>query len=134
MASKIQFAARIVLGLIYFVFGSMGLAIAFGFMKMPLSPMPEAALEFMKGIMATGYFFPVLKITETTCGFLLLIGLAAPLALVILAPITLQIILFHTMLTPGISNLFLPLGMVIAHCTAMAAYWNLYRPLFSKIK
>ena len=133
MTKKIQFAARIILGLIYFVFGSMGLAIAFGFMQMPASPsMPEAATEFMKGIMATGYFFPVLKITETTCGLLLLIGVAAPLALVILAPITLQIILFHAMLTPGLSEVFLPLGMGIAHCTAMGAYWHLYRPLFSK--
>ena len=132
MATKIQFGARIILGLIYFVFGLMGLAIAFGLMRMPNSPMPEAATEFMKGIMATGYFFPVLKITETTCGFLLLIGLARPLALVILAPITLQIILFHANLTPGINNLILPSVMLTAHCVAMSAYWNLYKPLFSK--
>ena len=35
MPTKIQLAARIILGLIYFVFGGMGLAIAFGLMKMP---------------------------------------------------------------------------------------------------
>ena len=61
MLKKIQSAARIVLGLIYFVFGGMGLAIAFGLMKMPDSPMPEAAAMFMKGIMAAGYFFPLLS-------------------------------------------------------------------------
>ena len=71
MVKKIQTAARIILGLIYFVFGSMGLAIAFGLMKMPEQPMPEAAEIFMKGIMATGYFFPVLKVTEVVFGFLL---------------------------------------------------------------
>ena len=134
MGTKIKLGARILLGLIYFVFGGMGLGIAFGLMPMPNSPMPEAAMSFMKGIMATGYFFPLLKITETACGFLLLTGIAAPLALVILAPITLHIMLFHANLTPGINNLILPLLMLIAHCVAMSAYWSLYRPLFSKSK
>ncbi len=63
--TKIQMGARIILGLIYFVFGSMGLGIVFGLMQMPEQPMPEAATAFMKGIMASGYFFPLLKITET---------------------------------------------------------------------
>ena len=132
MPKKIQIGARIILGLIYFVFGGMGLAIALGFMAMPNASMPEAATGFMKGIMGTGYFFPVLKITETTCGFLLLTGIAAPVALVVIAPITLQIILFHTFLTPGVSNLALPLVMVVAQVVAMSGYWNLYRPLFLK--
>ena len=132
MTKKIQFGARMILGLIYFVFGLMGLAIALGLMAMPESPMPEAATGFMKGIMGTGYFFPVLKVTEVVCGFLLLIGLAAPLALVVIAPVTLQIILFHAFLTPGPSNLVLPLAMVAMQCLAMSAYWNLYKPLFSR--
>ena len=132
MTKKIQIGARIVLGLIYFVFGGMGLAIALGLMPMPQQAMPQAAEGFMKGIMGTGYFFPLLKITETVCGFLVLFNLAAPLALVILAPVTLHIILFHFNLTPGAGNLVLPLVMVIAHVLAMSGYWNLYKPLFSK--
>jgi hypothetical protein len=131
MTAKIQKAARIILALIYFVFGSMGLAIAFGLMKMPESPMPEAATAFMKGIMATGYFFPVLKITEVFFGFLLFFNRTAPLALVVLAPVTLQVILFHTALTPGAGNLILPLIMGIAQVGAMSAYGKLYRPLFA---
>jgi uncharacterized membrane protein YphA (DoxX/SURF4 family) len=130
----IQMGARIILGLIYFVFGLMGLAIAFGFMKMPDSAMPPAAMAFMKGIMGSGYFLPFLKITETSCGFLLLIGFWAPLALVILAPITLNIMMFHFNLTPGAHNLILPSVMVLAHILAMSAYWNAYKPLFSNKK
>ena len=132
MTSKIQLGARVLLGLIYFVFGVMGLAIAFGLMKMPTEPMPQAAETFMKGIMATGYFLPLLKTTETACGFLLLINRGAPLALVILAPITLNIFLFHANLTPGSSNLVFPLVMVVLHVTAMSACWKLYKPLLSK--
>ena len=130
MATKVQLGARIVLGLIYFVFGGMGLAIAMGFMPMPDSPMPEAASGFMKGIMGTGYFFPLLKVTEVLCGLLLLTRSAVPVALVILAPITLHIMLFHAFLTPGLGNIVLPSAMVIAHAVAMSGYWNLYKPLF----
>ena len=134
MIAKIQMATRIVLGLIYFVFGGMGLAIAFGLMPMPAQPMPAAAEGFMKGIMGSGYFFTLLKITETSCGFLLLSGIAAPLALAILAPITLNIILFHAWLTPAAQNLMLPSAMLLAHIVAMSAYWSLYKPLLLRKK
>ncbi len=134
MANKIQTGARIVLGLIYFVFGAMGLAMQLGLMQMPEPAMPEAAMGFMKGMVGTGYFLPLLKITETVCGFLLLIGLAAPLALVIVAPVTLHILLFHVYLTPGVNNLVLPLVMTIGQIIAMSGYWDLYKPLLSKRK
>jgi putative oxidoreductase len=130
--SKVQLAGRIIIGLIYFVFGGMGLAMALGIMHMTPPPMPEAAEGFMKGMMGTGYFFPLLKITETTCGLLILTGIAAPLALIIIAPVTLNIILFHTFLTPSVNELILPGIMVIAQVLAMSGYWNLYRPLMGK--
>ena len=132
--NKIQLGARIILGLIYFVFGLMGLAMVAGLMHPQIPPMPEAATKFNEGIFGSGYFLPVLKITETMCGFLLLSGIAAPLALVILAPVTLHIFLFHAFLTPGVNELVLPLIMVIAHVLAMSGYWDLYQPLFSKKK
>lgn len=133
MGRKIHLGARILLGLIYFVFGGMGLAIAFGLMKMPEQPaMPEAAMAFMKGMMATGYFFPFLKMTETFFGFLLLFGIAAPLVLVVLAPVTLHIALYHAFLSPMGGEQVLPAAMVLLQVVAMAGYWNKYKPLFSK--
>jgi len=132
MARIIQIGARTILGLIFFLFGGMGLAMVLGIIHMPFPPLPEAAEGFMKGMMGTGYFFPFLKITETTCGFLLLTGIAAPLALVIIAPVTLNILLFHTFLTPGLNNLILPSIMGTAQILAMSGYWSLYQPLFGK--
>ena len=132
MAKKIQLVARIFLGLIYFVFGGMGLAMALGLTKMPEPSLPEGATAFMTGIMATKYFFPVPKITETLGGFLLLTNVAAPLALVVLAPVTLHILLFNAFLIPVGGGLALPVFMVLAHITAAGAYWNLYKPLFLK--
>jgi putative oxidoreductase len=132
--SKIQLAARIILGLIYTVFGAMGLAMVLGLMHPTMPQMPEAATKFNEGIFGSGYFLPLLKITETSCGLLVLTGIAAPFALVVLASITLNILCFHAFLTPGGNNLVLPLIMVIAHVVAMSGYWDVYRPLFTKRK
>lgn len=129
MKSKVTLVARVILGLIYFVFG---LNHFVGFMPMTPPPMPEAATEYMKGMMAAGYFMPLLKGTETIGGFLLLIGYAAPLALVVLAPITLHIVLFHGCLTPGVQNIVMPIIMAVAHIVAAVRYWPTYRQLFKK--
>ncbi|MNJ91278.1 hypothetical protein D3C87_89280 [compost metagenome] len=128
MNSKVTLAARIVLGLMFFVFGLNGFL---DFIPKPPS-IPEGAMNFMTAMAGTGYFFPVLKATETICGILLLTGFAAPLALIILAPIMIQIVLFHSFLTPGLENLVMPVIMVALHITAATAYWHLYRPLFKR--
>ena len=135
MKKIVQSGARIILGLIYTVFGGMGLAIAFGLLHMPEpQEMPEAAAGFMQGMMGLGYFFPLLKLTETGFGCLLLFGVIAPAALVILAPVTLHIFLFHAFLTPAPDEMALPVFMVIAHIVAMSAYWDVYKPLFLRQK
>jgi putative oxidoreductase len=127
MQTKLPTGARLLLGLIYFVFGLNGVL---NFLPSP--PMPETAMGFLEGLVKSGYFLPVLAATQTLAGFLLLTGFAAPLALVILAPITLQIFLFHLFLTPGLPNLIVPLLLGILPLTAASAYWRIYRPLFSK--
>jgi uncharacterized membrane protein YphA (DoxX/SURF4 family) len=125
--NKIQSTARILLGLIFFIFGLNG------FLQfIPAPPMTDAAGNFAGALAATGYFFPFLKATEVICGLLLLSGFAAPLALVILAPITLNILLFHGILTPGLQNLIMPLAIIALQITAALKYWSLYAPLFKK--
>lgn len=111
---KLCLVARILLGLMFLVFG---LNYFFNFLPMPEMP-PEAG-EFMGALGATGYFFPFLKIVEITCGLLLLIGLFVPLALCILAPVVLNIVLFHLFLAPGgilPGLLALILGLFLAWC------------------
>ena len=92
---KVALIARIILGLIFFVFGLNGF---FNFIQPP--PMGEEAMAYMGALFATGYFFPVLKIFEIVSGALLLSGRLVPLALLFLAPIVLQIFLFHAFLSP----------------------------------
>lgn len=125
MKRWIDLAAHLVLGLVFFVFGLNG------FLQfLPIPELPEAAGKLMGALAETGYFFPVLKLTEVVAGALLLIRRFVPLALVLLAPIVVQIFLFHAVLTPGVENLVLPVVLV-----ALEAYLGfvVYRDSFRSV-
>lgn len=96
--------ARILLGLIFTVFGLNGFL---NFLPQP--PLAEPALSFFKGLMAVGYFLPLLKATEVVTGILLLSNRFVPLALVILAPVVVQIVAFHIFVAPS----GLPVALVV---------------------
>ncbi|PIP92606.1 MAG: acyltransferase [Bdellovibrio sp. CG12_big_fil_rev_8_21_14_0_65_39_13] len=128
MNKNIPIISRYILGLIFLVFGVAGL-----FNLIPPPPnMPEGLMTFMSGLMASKYFFPLLKLTESVCGLLLLINVAPALILVILAPITLNIVCVHLFLTPGIENLVMPVFILILHLLTAKKYWPVYRPLFDR--
>lgn len=124
LKSKVAPASRIFLGLIYFVFGLNGF-----FQFLPQPPLPAEAMSFLSGMISSGYFFPLLKGTEVVAGALLLAGILSPLALIILAPVTLQIFFFHLFLTPGLQNSVMPITMIVAQVLAATAYWSVYSPL-----
>ena len=117
------------LGLIYLVFGLNGLLMGFGMAFITLPPPTGKAATFMGGLMAAPYFFPVLKITEIVSGALLLSRFYTPLALVLLAPITLQIFLFHVVLAPA--GLPMAIGMLLFHVFLGYAYRSYYAGLFT---
>ncbi len=102
--------ARVVLGLVFFVFGLNG------FLHfIPQPPPSGVAATFMGGLAATGYFFPLLKTTEVLGGALLLSNRFVPLALTMLAPIIVNIFAFHAALAPeGMPIAVLVLGLEIA--------------------
>ena len=105
--------ARVLLGLIFAVFGVVGL-----FELGPQPEMGEEAGAFMGAVMDTGYLWPVIKVTEIVCGVLLILGIFVPLALVVLAPVVLNILLFHVFLAPegvAIGIAAVVLGLYVAH-------------------
>lgn len=116
MKSKLTLSARILLGLVFFWAGLMGL------LNLAPTPtdLPERLVTFNTGLTASGYFFPLLKGTETVCGLLLLSGFFVPLALVVLAPIVLNIALVHAFLAPS----GLPLAAVIGLLTAYLSFFS----------
>lgn len=113
---KLTISARLLLGLIFTVFGINGF---FPFIDPPAPP--EAGMQFLSALGATGYFFPVLKITEIAVGISLLTDRFTALALVILAPISIQIFLYHLNLDP--SGLALPILILILHIF-LASRWK----------
>jgi hypothetical protein len=115
--------ARIGLGLIYFVFGLNG------FLHfLPTPPPSGAAGTFLGGLAAAGYFFPLLKATEVLGGLALLTNRAVPLALVVLAPITVQILAYHTLLAGGAG---LSIAMAALHLGIAWAYRDAFYGLFA---
>lgn len=109
-ARKLTTIARIALGLVFTVFG------ADGFLQfLPHPPMPAEAGAFMGALLATGYMLPLLKMVELGAGLLLLSNRHVPLALLLLAPVIVNITAFHVFLAPG--------GLVMAALVvAMAIY------------
>ncbi|MDT8446405.1 MAG: DoxX family membrane protein [bacterium] len=116
--------ARILLGAIFFIQGLNGF---FNFMPMP--EMPAEANGFLGALAATGYFFPMLKVTETLAGLMLLSNRWVPLALLMLAPVTVNIMAFHLFLAP----LGLPIAVVVVALEALLGYlhFDAFRAIFA---
>lgn len=86
--------ARVLLGLIFVVFGLDGLV-----HFMPLPPMPPAARTVIDVLMGYGIFH-VAKAVEIAAGLLLLANVRVPLALMLLAPVVVNIAWFDIALDP----------------------------------
>jgi hypothetical protein len=97
-----------------------------GFVRfIPPLKMRNPALEFFIGLAATGYMLPMLYMTQAAAGALLLVGLWVPLALAILAPIVINILLFHLFLAPA----GIPVALMLVAFEASLA-WS-YRAAFA---
>ena len=96
MNSKATMVLRIILGLILIVFGANKFI---GFMPSP--ELPEAAGNFMGALASTGYMFPLIGAVEVIVGVLLILNKWVPFALVLLAPVAVNMVLFHLKLAPG---------------------------------
>ena len=91
--------ARVLLGLIFFVFGLNGFL---NFIPQPpKESMPAGLVAFSEAMMKTGYLFQLIKGTEVLVGALLLLNRFVPLALTILAPVIVNIVAIHAFLAPS---------------------------------
>jgi len=116
--------ARVLLGLVFFVFGLNG------FLHfMPNPPPTPAAGEFFGALIKTGYMFYLVFTPQVLGGALLILGIAVPFALTILAPVVVNIIFFHIYLSPGL----LPMALVVAAFELFLAWYYraAFAPLFS---
>jgi uncharacterized membrane protein YphA (DoxX/SURF4 family) len=95
MQQRIILGARVLLGLVYFIVGVIGL--------LNLAQLPTrtaAAANFLGAMQATGYLYRTVNLVEFVCGAALMLGLFVPLALVLLAPLLVNILLYTVFLDP----------------------------------
>jgi uncharacterized membrane protein YphA (DoxX/SURF4 family) len=86
---------RVLMGLAFLAFGIMG------FVMKPPQPMPEPMATIMTGFAKTGYLMPLICGNQIVVGLLLLMNRFVPLALALIAPLLLNIILFHVFVQPA---------------------------------
>jgi uncharacterized membrane protein YphA (DoxX/SURF4 family) len=104
---------RIALGVILFVFGA----------NMFQSFLPIPAPEGLPG-----YLFKAVGILEVVVGIMLLMKKWVAFALVVLAPISINIILFHVFLNiPGVQ---IALLILLGNGILIYKHWTQYKPLF----
>lgn len=121
--SRATIAARLALGLTFAVFGLNGFL---HFLPMPAHEGEAGA--FMGALAASGYMFPLIKGIEVVAAVLLLSGRLPALALLLLAPIVVNIVAFHAFLAPAglaLGLVALALGVFLAR-----QYWPAFRGVF----
>jgi putative oxidoreductase len=117
----ITIIARILLGLVFVVFGS---NVFFNFLKMP--PMHGPAGDMIGAMYSTGYL-KVIGAFQVAGGALLLIGRFVPLGLTLLGPVIVNILLFHIFMDrPGLPR------AIIVSVVALFLLWR-YRKNFAGI-
>lgn len=124
---------RVGLGLLLLTFG---LNKFFWFMPdFDFTGYPEAehlfrALRF-SGQEATGkgYVMNLVGLTEVAVGLLLVIKKWVPLALVMLVPISINIVMFHAFV--NLPNIGPAILVAVLNGYLIYKYWNHYRPLFA---
>jgi uncharacterized membrane protein YphA (DoxX/SURF4 family) len=116
---------RIILGLILVIFPVNAL-----FIKAFKPKMIEKAQLVMNTFHDTGYLLYFIQGTELIIGILLLTGYFTPLALIVLMPVSINILLFHLFLSPPVlgPGLFLFLMNAFLLWAYRADYINLLNP------
>ncbi len=120
--------SRILLGLIFTIFGATGfLYFVAGIELMPVPPPSPQMAQVFAGFMAMKYFLPLVKFIETIAGVFLLSNRFVDLALVLLAPIVVNILGIHLFVEPS----GLPVGIIVVVLMVVQFYsrWNDFRPL-----
>jgi putative oxidoreductase len=117
---KMPSVARVVLGLVFAVFGA-NKVLHF----LPQPPISGPPADFFGALFATGYMLPLIATTEVAAGLLLLSGRFVPLALTLLAPVIVNILAFHLFLAP--SGIAMP---IVVLATELYLAWS-YREAFA---
>src|SRR6266852_2037104 len=105
--------ARLLLGLIFVVFGLNGFL---NFLSM--GPMPTGLAGQFIGALFQSHFYYVIAAVQIVCGVLLLVNRFVPLALLLLGAVIANIFFYHVFMNPS----GLPLAIVVIILWAIVFY------------
>lgn len=121
--NKAILVVRILLGLIFFVFGLNGIL-----HFLPQPPMPPSDAATFATIMQHSKWMTFVALLQVIGGLLLLVGRYVPLGLTLLAPILVNILLFHALLMP--TGIAAGLVCTVLELFLLYAYRRSFRGLF----
>lgn len=113
--------ARILEGLIFLIFGLNGLLHFFN----PPPPTGDALTWFT--IMVTHHWMNFVAVVQLVAALLLLVGRFVPLGLTLLAPVIVNILLYHALLWPH--GYVLAVLTLVLELFLLAVYWRSFAPL-----
>jgi hypothetical protein len=117
---------RILLGFIYLVFG-----LDYFLHFIPYVPNHTGRVAaFKAALMGVGYFYPMIKSIQIVGGISLLINQYAPFFAVVLFPISLNVLLYHTILVP--SGWLMGVILIVTNLFLGYAYRKYYSGMFVK--
>lgn len=102
-------------------------SISFLFKLIPQPELTGDVKTFMDGMIATGYLLTLIKVTELVCGIAFVSGLFVALACIVIAPIVVNIFLFHAFVDT--SGLPVAVFLVVANGLVAYANWDKFKPL-----
>ena len=100
----------------------------FPFLSQP--QLNEAATAFLTALFSVGYIFPFMAILYLIVGLMFLFNKWSAFGAILLAPITVNILLFHIFL--DFTRWWLVLIFTILHIYLLVIHWPRYKMMFAK--
>ncbi len=121
---SIPIAVRVLFGVVLLLLGLVNFT-----QSSPLPNTPAAHMAFEQALIDTGYITQVVGVIEFAAGLMLVLNRFAALGLVLIAPLSINFIMFKLFLDPGT---FAPVPFVYAFLNGYLAwvYKDKFRPLF----
>ncbi len=129
--SKLRYVtvvARLLMALIFLPAGAMYFL---NMMPEPNPPPPKPMMDFAMALMNTGYLFGLIKGVELVTGVLFLLNRFVPLALVLIAPVAVNITLVNVKLGPTLAGIVTSAAIVVLWFYLALVHRAAFRPLLT---
>ncbi len=121
--NAVAMIARYLLGLAMLVFGANKF-----FHFMPNPELTGDAASFMGALAGSGYIFPALGVIYLLAGLLLILNKAVPFALILLVPVSFNIVAFHLKYAP--EGILFAAIVAILNLLLIYTNWDRFKSLF----